>query len=70
MELEGFRASNGWLAGFKERFGIKFHRPHGESGAPDLAGIDRARDALDAAEYENFPGENEVSSYLTLMLKA
>ena len=44
--MEGFKASNGWLGNFKNRFDIKAYRPHGESGAADQAGISAARDAV------------------------
>lgn len=41
--IDKFKASDGWLAGFKKRHSIKLQRPHGESGAADLEGVDVAR---------------------------
>ena len=44
--IEKFKASDGWLAGFKQRHSIKLQRPHGESGAADLEGVDIARTVI------------------------
>ena len=43
LNVTDFKASDGWLAKFKKRHNIKLQRPHGESGAADIEGIDVAR---------------------------
>ena len=43
LNIENFKASDGWLAGFKTRHSIKLHRPKGESGSADLEGVDVAQ---------------------------
>ena len=55
MHISDFKASDGWLANFKRRHNIKLQRPHGESGAA------HGSDALTVEEYEQLPGEKEVS---------
>ena len=46
MHISDFKASDGWLANFKRRHNIKLQRPHGESGAADLEGVDVARTVI------------------------
>ena len=46
LHLPDFKASDGWLANFKKRHNIKLQRPHGESGAADLEGVDVARTVI------------------------
>ena len=36
------KASDGWLAGFQSRLGIKLHCPKGESGSADLELVETA----------------------------
>ena len=43
LDIQNFKASDGWLAGFKARHGIKLQRPKGESGSADMEGVDIAR---------------------------
>ena len=43
LSIADFKASDGWLAKFKKRHNIKLQRPHGESGAADLEGVDVAQ---------------------------
>ena len=43
LQLADFKASDGWLSKFKKRHGIKLQRPHGESGAADMEGVDIAQ---------------------------
>lgn len=40
LKLENFSASRGWLSGFKERFGLKFKKLHGEAASVDNSCID------------------------------
>ncbi|KAL0035937.1 hypothetical protein WJX77_008310 [Trebouxia sp. C0004] len=43
LQLADYKASDGWLSRFKKRHGIKLQRPHGESGAADMEGVDIAQ---------------------------
>lgn len=43
LDITDFQFSDGWLWKFKQRHNIKLQRPHGESGAADLEGVDIAR---------------------------
>lgn len=43
LQLADFKASDGWLSNFKNQHDIRLRRPHGESGAADLEGLDIAR---------------------------
>lgn len=51
----GFQFSDGWLTGFKKRFGIKGHRTVGESGSVDQEDLEseipKLRDAFDRYEW-------------------
>ena len=46
LSIADFKASDGWLAKFKKRHNIKLQRPHGESGAADLEGVDVAQKVI------------------------
>ena len=39
-EILNFKASRGWLSGFKTRFGIVFQKFHGEAASADVSSID------------------------------
>jgi hypothetical protein len=43
LEIEGFKASNGWLDNFKERHGIVFKKVQGEAAAVDMEAVDNWR---------------------------
>ena len=40
IKLKNFNSSRGWLAGFKERFGLIYKKLHGEAGSVDTACIE------------------------------
>ena len=46
LSIADFKASDGRLAKFKKRHNIKLQRPHGESGAADLEGVDVAQKVI------------------------
>lgn len=39
LHIPNFKASNGWLEGFKERYGIKFKEVHGGAGVVDIVSL-------------------------------
>lgn len=48
ISTEDFKASNGWLANFKTRNGLKQHQIHGESGDAQMTGIEEHMQILQA----------------------
>lgn len=46
LNIENFKASDGWLAGCNSRHGIRLQRPKGESGSADLEGVDIAQTVI------------------------
>jgi Tc5 transposase DNA-binding domain len=46
IPAESFKASNGWLANFKTRNGLKQHRIHGQSGDAQMTGIEERMQIL------------------------
>ena len=49
LNFENFKGSDGWLAGFKSRHGIKLQRSKSESGSADLEGVERGLTARTVA---------------------
>jgi len=43
LEIDGFKASNGWLDSFKDRHGIVFKSVQGEAAAVGLKSVDKWR---------------------------
>lgn len=64
---DDFKASVGWLEGFKKRHGIKDRRRHGESGEVDMALVESERpnikEILDLFEWSNIYNMDETGLF-------
>lgn len=59
IEEKDFKASEGWLTGFKERHSIVFKQPQGEAGDIDMEAVDNWRQTILKQKLSEF-SENDV----------
>jgi DDE superfamily endonuclease/Tc5 transposase DNA-binding domain/CENP-B N-terminal DNA-binding domain len=66
-----FSASNGWLAGFKQRYGLKSYRMHGEAGSSPLENLpafrQQIREKLALFDLENIFNADETALFFRML---